>query len=65
MIDEQHLEWALCHLEAFGGSDVFPPSHDYPAIRANWEAVKSYVLNIFDGTFHFPHKWKWSFPDLL
>lgn len=51
MINEQHLEWALCHLEKFGGSDVFPPSHDYLAIRANWESVKQHILGSFDGSY--------------
>ncbi len=45
MITEQHLEWALCHLESFGGSDVFPPSHDYLAIRSNWTDVKNHILS--------------------
>ena len=51
MINEQHLEWALTHLESFGGSDVFPPSHDYPAIRSNWENVKKHILSSFNSTY--------------
>jgi hypothetical protein len=45
MIDEHHLEWALIHLEKFGGSDVFPPSHDYSAIRHNWDQIKKKILD--------------------
>jgi hypothetical protein len=45
MINEHHLEWALTHLEKFGGSDVFPPSHDYAAIRHNWEEIKKFILD--------------------
>ena len=44
-INEQHLEWALTHLEKYGGTDVFPPTHDYKAIRANWEEIKEYILH--------------------
>ena len=51
LIDEQHLEWALCHLELFGGSDVFPPTHDFSAIRANWESVKKYIIAVLDGEY--------------
>lgn len=51
MITEQHLEWALCHLESFGGSDVFPPSHDYLAIRSNWEDVKKHILSTLDSSY--------------
>lgn len=50
MIQEHHLEWALMHLEKFGGSDVFPPSHDYAAIRHNWDEIKAIILkSITDG----------------
>ena len=46
MINEQSIEWAKRHLLKFGGSDVFPPAEDYKALSANWEEVKSYVLNL-------------------
>lgn len=45
MIQEHHLEWALLHLEKFGGSDVFPPSHDYVAMRHNWDEIKRIILD--------------------
>lgn len=45
MIHEHHLEWALMHLEKFGGSDVFPPSHDYIAIRHNWDEIKRVIFD--------------------
>ncbi len=55
MITEQHLEWSLTHLEKFGGSDVFPPSHDFSAMRYNWDEIKKEALrriaeNVMPGT---------------
>jgi hypothetical protein len=46
MISEQSIEWAKRHLLRFGGSDVFPPAEDYKALSANWDEVKSHVLNL-------------------
>lgn len=49
MINEHHLEWALCHLKRFGGSDVFPPSHDYLAIQHNWDKIKKDLLDLISS----------------
>jgi len=46
MISEHHLEWAISHLEKFGGSDVFPPSHDFLAAKHNWTAIKELVVDL-------------------
>jgi len=46
MISDHHLEWAISHLEKFGGSDVFPPSHDFIAAKHNWAAIKEAVVNL-------------------
>lgn len=45
-VKEISLEWALKHLTRYYDSDFFPKSFEFEAISANWDNVKSYILNL-------------------
>lgn len=45
-VKEQHLEWALKHLQKYSHSDFFPRMFELQAIFHNWLKVKEYILAI-------------------
>ena len=45
-VKEQHLEWALKHLQKYSHSDFYPRMFELQAIFHNWPKVKEYILAI-------------------
>ena len=45
-IKENHLEWALKHLQKYSHSDFYPRLFEFAAISHNWQAVKEYILSL-------------------
>lgn len=45
-LKENHLEWALKHLQKYPHSDFYPRLFEIPAISHNWQAVKEYILSL-------------------
>jgi hypothetical protein len=45
-VKENHLEWALKHLQKYYHSDFYPKIFEFQAISHNWEQVKAYILSI-------------------
>jgi len=43
-VKEQHLEWALKHLQKYSHSDFYPRMFELQAIFHNWAKVKEYIL---------------------
>jgi len=45
-LKENHLEWALKHLQKYSHSDFYPRLFEFAAISHNWQAVKQYILSL-------------------
>lgn len=45
-VKENHLEWALKHLQKYSHSDFYPKLFEFPAISHNWQQVKDYILSL-------------------
>lgn len=45
-VKEQHLEWALKHLQKYSHSDFFPRMFELKALFHNWAKVKGYILSL-------------------
>lgn len=45
-VQENHLEWALKHLQKYSHSDFYPKTFEFPAISHNWQQVKDYILSL-------------------
>ena len=45
-LKENHLEWALKHLQHYSHSDFYPRMFELQAIFHNWANVKEYILAI-------------------
>ena len=43
---ENHLEWALKHLQKYPHSDFYPRIFEFAAISHNWQQVKDYILSL-------------------
>jgi len=50
-LKENHLEWALKHLQKYSHSDFYPKIFEFPAISHNWQQVKDYILSLDLDTF--------------
>lgn len=44
-LQEESYNWALNHALDIGDTDVFPPPFEYQALRHDWDAVKTQLLN--------------------
>jgi hypothetical protein len=45
-VKENHLEWALKHLQKYYHSDFYPKIFEFQAISHNWSQVKEHILSI-------------------
>ena len=45
-VKENHLEWALKHLQKYSHSDFYPKAFEFKAIAHNWQQVKGYILSL-------------------
>lgn len=45
-LKENHLEWALKHLQKYSHSDFYPRLFEFAAISHNWQAIKEYILSL-------------------
>ena len=45
-LKENHLEWALKHLQKYSHSDFYPKIFEFPAISHNWQQVKDHILSL-------------------
>ncbi len=50
-LKENHLEWALKHLQRYSHSDFYPKLFEISAISHNWQEVKEYLLSIDMSTY--------------
>lgn len=50
-LKENHLEWALKHLQKYSHSDFYPKLFEFAAISHNWQAVKEYLLSLDMSTY--------------
>lgn len=50
-LKENHLEWALKHLQKYSHSDFYPKLFEFAAISHNWQAVKEYILSLDMSTY--------------
>lgn len=46
ILKENHLEWALKHLQKYSHSDFYPKLFEFSAISHNWQEVKKYLLSL-------------------
>ncbi|GAH94399.1 unnamed protein product, partial [marine sediment metagenome] len=44
-VKENHLEWALKHLQKYSHSDFYPKIFEFQAISHNWQQVKNHILS--------------------
>lgn len=51
-LKENHVEWALKHLQKFPHSDFYPRLFEFQAISHNWEEVKKYLLSLDLDTYN-------------
>ncbi len=45
-LKENHLEWALKHLQKYSHSDFYPRMFEFAAISHNWQQVKGFILSL-------------------
>jgi hypothetical protein len=45
-VKDNHLEWALKHLQKYSHSDFYPKTFEFPAISHNWQQVKDFILSL-------------------
>lgn len=45
-VKENHLEWALKHLQKYSHSDFYPKLFEFAAISHKWQQVKGYILSL-------------------
>lgn len=45
-VKENHLEWALKHLQRYSHSDFYPRIFEFAAISHNWQQVKEFILSL-------------------
>jgi len=58
-VKENHLEWALKHLQRYSHSDFYPRMFELQAIFHNWPKVKEYILEL-DLSKYVPKEATWS-----
>ena len=50
-LKENHLAWALKHIQKYYHSDFYPKIFEFSAIAHNWQSVKDYILSLDIDTY--------------